>query len=569
MLRDIDIYELMIPTQSQIESAAPDQASLKAALKLAKPKSWPTLYRSADSALIWGECQGSGANPYRVAVDMSDLGAKCSCPSRKFPCKHAIGLMLLRNSGEDFTEASVETWISEWLGRRRKTVNQKDAGQGVGAGNGGGAGAQTEASGTPGKAGTRKSSTKGSLKAAKNEVDAPLSEEDIAKREAQRLKRETATRASITNGLLDLEAWITDQLSGGLPSLQADLTSRCRQIAARMVDAKAGSLASRIDEIPSRVLSLPASQRLDALTVELGNLVLLSRAWRSSDEPAPSLRRAVASSENRDAILADKDAPRKTSLWKVIGTRVQTRRDGLVSTETWLIDAKADRPCFALLLDFTPASAGKRSTGFSIGDTFDGTLAFYPSDYPLRAQIEARGPEPAGKGAHALPDQSTRTIPDQEKASGAAKCKAGEDAQGNEGRPSCSPISPMDAYAHALTKEPWLMTVPLRLPRGRIAAAEDGSLWWRGVEGSQTADSDQKPEGNAKHQGDNKSEEGHKSQEGNQPESSNELAIPLDAKELPSLMTGYILEECYVLWSGFSATLLSANAAIGEVFEHV
>jgi hypothetical protein len=480
----------MIPTQSQIEAAAPDQASLKAALKLVKPASWPVLHHSSDETLIWGDCQGSGANPYRVVVDTTDFGAKCSCPSRKFPCKHALGLMLLRSGGQGFSEAPIEAWIVEWMGRRRKTDTQTPGGQG---------------SGTPGH-GSSKTSAKGNLKAAMSEVDTPLSDEENAKREVLRLKRDATTRASISSGLLDLEAWVSDQLAGGIPTLQSDLSSRCRQIAARMVDAKAGALASRIDELPSRVLALPTAQRLDALVSELGNLVLLSRTWSASEDPSPSLRRAIASSETREAVFGNADAPRKESLWKVIGTRVQTRRDGLVSTETWLIDSKNSEPDFALLLDFTPAGAGKRSAGFSIGDTFYGRLVFYPSDYPLRAQIETR-------------EANTLEV-----------SSPGRDGGGyqNSPQPSGTSKSPLDTYAEALVREPWITTVPLRLPCGRISQASDGKLWWKG----------------------------------------DDLALPLDAKELSPFITGYTLEESYVLWSGFSATFLSAKTAIGEVYQN-
>ena len=108
---------------SSIENAAPDQASLKAASKLVSPAKWPERFISGDGGLIFGACQGSGANPYRVVVDLSDLGAKCSCPSRKFPCKHALALMLQYSGGPaDFVQADVPAWVADWLGRRRKTT---------------------------------------------------------------------------------------------------------------------------------------------------------------------------------------------------------------------------------------------------------------------------------------------------------------------------------------------------------------------------------------------------------------------------------------------------------------
>ncbi len=80
---------------SKIEELAPDQASLSAAAKLKKPAAWSLLARDDAAALIWGECQGSGASPYRVICSEADFGTKCTCPSRKFPCKHALALLWL------------------------------------------------------------------------------------------------------------------------------------------------------------------------------------------------------------------------------------------------------------------------------------------------------------------------------------------------------------------------------------------------------------------------------------------------------------------------------------------
>ena len=79
-----------------VEQLAADQASLKAAAGLAKPASWSGVGASPDGALVWGECAGSGANPYRVMGDLRDMGNKCTCPSRKFPCKHVLALFWLK-----------------------------------------------------------------------------------------------------------------------------------------------------------------------------------------------------------------------------------------------------------------------------------------------------------------------------------------------------------------------------------------------------------------------------------------------------------------------------------------
>ena len=60
--------------------------------------SWPLTGAEAGDG-VWGECQGSAAAPYRTAVDLSGPAYRCSCPSRKFPCKHALALLLLWSDG--------------------------------------------------------------------------------------------------------------------------------------------------------------------------------------------------------------------------------------------------------------------------------------------------------------------------------------------------------------------------------------------------------------------------------------------------------------------------------------
>ncbi|MFY7877583.1 MAG: SWIM zinc finger family protein, partial [Pirellula sp.] len=59
-------------------------------------KKYLQLNISGDSSILFGECQGSGKDPYRCSCDFIRPGAptyRCSCPSRQFPCKHSIGLM--------------------------------------------------------------------------------------------------------------------------------------------------------------------------------------------------------------------------------------------------------------------------------------------------------------------------------------------------------------------------------------------------------------------------------------------------------------------------------------------
>ena len=404
-----------------IETLAPDQASLTAASKLAKASKWARLER--DSDLHWGECQGSGANPYRVIADASDNSYKCTCPSRKFPCKHVLALMWLGVAdGRVFQAGTPPEWVSDWLGRRRRS------------GSGGG---ETVAAPSGGK----------SIAAASSTTEAPEPEDPkaAAKREAAQKKRAENTRAAISGALEELEQWINDQLRLGLASFVDNASERCRRIAARMVDMKASALASRIDEMSARLLELANEERHEAAIRELGKLVLLAKAWRARPDD-PEIRRQVSTSETREQVLGDPETLVLKSVWEVLGERIQTRRDGLVSHAAWLMNLKPEGRRYALLLDFYPASAGKRSESFATGDQFEAALAFYPSSSPLRALVVERAP-----AQERLPWSSVSDI-------------------------SSDPLAPCLPFWH---ETPWGLECPLMLPAGRIVQDKRGRYWWR------------------------------------------------------------------------------------------
>jgi hypothetical protein len=404
----------MALTRNAVEALAPDQSALTAAGGLLKPAKWPVRARAGD--IIWGECQGSGANPYLVAADMEDGGAKCTCPSRKFPCKHGLALMLMCAQNEtDFTPAAIPDWVTEWLGRRRKT-------------------AAPTSTPAPGEAKAGNSATPQPRPAPQ-----PADPEAEAKRRAAAEKRAQETRRTVHAATEELDSWIADQLAA-FPAFLADLPARCRRIAARLVDGKAAALASRIDEMPSRLLPLLPGERIDAAIAELGQLVLLVRAWRAHPADA-ELKREIIAAETRDELLTDPAAKRITATWEVLGERVATRRDGLVSVATWLMSLGETAPHFAVLQDFFPASAGRRAGAFTAGDIFTAELVFYPSGAPLRAIIAARDPRAPKRAWPA------------------------------------AAADPLAAHSDQKLKAPWALETPMLLPAGRICADSQGRHW--------------------------------------------------------------------------------------------
>ena len=76
--------------------------------------------------------------------------------------------------------------------------------------------------------------------------------------------------------------------------------------------------------------------------------------------------------------------------WEVLAEQVQTRRNGLVSQTTWLLNLGPEGPRFAMLLDYFPASAGRRTSAFTPGERFRGEVAFFSGRNPLRGLLLQR-----------------------------------------------------------------------------------------------------------------------------------------------------------------------------------
>ncbi|HYH16554.1 MAG TPA: SWIM zinc finger family protein, partial [Flavisolibacter sp.] len=111
-------------TEDQILTLAPDEASRKAGKDLANPNKWIT--KGFDEHAIWGECQGSGSKPYQTQIDTANIAFKCSCPSRKFPCKHgiALGLLFARQQAL-FVNGASPAWVAEWISKRAEKEEKK------------------------------------------------------------------------------------------------------------------------------------------------------------------------------------------------------------------------------------------------------------------------------------------------------------------------------------------------------------------------------------------------------------------------------------------------------------
>jgi hypothetical protein len=115
----------LLLTEDTIQRVAPDSEAITAARGLVKKNSFLDPGISADQTWLLARCKGSGKQPYDVSVDLADPSSpscRCNCPSRKFPCKHGLGLMLLYVQSPD--RFSTQEPPPELLAKRDKKASR-------------------------------------------------------------------------------------------------------------------------------------------------------------------------------------------------------------------------------------------------------------------------------------------------------------------------------------------------------------------------------------------------------------------------------------------------------------
>lgn len=114
-----------IITEDLIRSLAPNPAAVSNGKKISSAGDFSNLRKSADETLIWGDCRGSGKNPYSTSADFSGDAPvfRCSCPSRQFPCKHSLAIMFEWLAGKNFEISEIPEDITA---KRRKAAKRAE-----------------------------------------------------------------------------------------------------------------------------------------------------------------------------------------------------------------------------------------------------------------------------------------------------------------------------------------------------------------------------------------------------------------------------------------------------------
>lgn len=112
--------------ESAVDGLATNTEAARNGKALVAKKKFNTFHVSADDDILFGECQGSGKDPYQCSVDYvrpDQPTFRCSCPSRQLPCKHCLGLLYAYAQKKPFTKAAVP---ADLQAKREKLTARKE-----------------------------------------------------------------------------------------------------------------------------------------------------------------------------------------------------------------------------------------------------------------------------------------------------------------------------------------------------------------------------------------------------------------------------------------------------------
>lgn len=392
-----------------MQALAPDAPSLHTARRLASSSGWSGAGFGGEPHSLWGLCQGSGKTPYQTCVDLTEPAYRCSCPSRKFPCKHALALLLRWASGQ-VGEGAPPQWVLEW--HQARTAREA------------------------------RSSNKGPRTQAQ--------ERAVQRRAAQREDR-------MAGGVLELRQWLSDQVRQGIAGLDTAGYRHFEPLAARLVDAQVPGLAASV----RRLATIPSSGEgwEGRLLAELSLLHLLTTAADAQlpAELAAAVKVHIGHPMPSEQVLAGTPV---RDVWQIIGVR-DSQDDRLTTRRVWLIGQESGRE--ALVLSFA-APGQTLAADLVVGTAIDADLCFYPG-ISAGCSLEERPSDPDGSALSRR--QRGEAAPPSIRALVAARHAARSfDAIG-----AASVEESLRRLTKALCSDPWLASWPMLL-RAHIVPGE-------------------------------------------------------------------------------------------------
>lgn len=323
----------MALTEDQILTLAPDEASKKSGKDLANPSKWVS--KGANEKALWGEAQGSGSKPYQTQVDLVNIAFKCSCPSRKFPCKHGLGLLLFNaRQPNAFTETSAPAWVTEWLNKRTEKEEKKAA-----------------------------------------QEDKPVDAEAQA-------KRQKARQSKVEDGIEELRTWIKDIVRNGILSMPDKGAGWFENMAKRMVDAQAPGLANMVRSLGDTNFYAEGWQ--GNFMDQLISIYLVIEGYKNAaanEVLHQDIKNWIGFTQNQDEL---KEKNGVTDTWLVLSKQT-TEVDNISTEKNWLYGTTTNQ--YALVLQFIVRGQGAQLT-LTPGMYLQAELVFFSAALPLRALIK-------------------------------------------------------------------------------------------------------------------------------------------------------------------------------------
>jgi hypothetical protein len=318
----------------QVVAFAGSSARFGAGEAAAVPARWAPV--GASEQALWGRYHGSGAEPYDVAVDHLRVSARCSCPSRVSPCKHAVGLLVLWVRGHVAVSAEPPA-VARWIERQQRTPAAEEP----------------------------------AAPAVRDET--PITDRlDATSVEVPERGRDERI-AALVGGLVELDRWLEDRVRIGLADPSIARFATWDEVARRLTDARAGALANRVRRLAGRVGAEPDWHA--NVLAEIGILHLLARAGQRVPQLPGELADGVAVTCGWQVRKADVEAAvPETDRWLVVG-RSDTREDLVEVRRVWLRGIDSGR--WAMALSFA-AYRQALDDSLAIGTVVHGDIHRYP-----------------------------------------------------------------------------------------------------------------------------------------------------------------------------------------------
>jgi hypothetical protein len=323
--------------EEQILALAPDDSSRKAGKELANASKWSNT--GINERALWGECQGSGKTPYKTQVDLSSIAFKCSCPSRKFPCKHGLGVLLLYTRQKQlFTQTDYPAWVKEWIEKREDKAEKKQ-----------------------------------------EKPDKPVDAEAQAKRLQQRQKK-------VEGGIEELQLVLKDIVRNGILSLPEKANALFENLSKRMIDSQAPGLAFMVRELAE--MNYYKENWHSEFISQLVKIHLVISSFKIQDSLPDLLKEDVKAligfPQNMDEL---KQQTGHVGHWYVLAKQTE-QQEQLQVQKNWLLELNSGQ--HALVMQYYVRSQ-MPDVNFTSGTTIEAELSFHKSINPFRAIVKSTG----------------------------------------------------------------------------------------------------------------------------------------------------------------------------------